>query len=573
MAGATGETPGDAGDALGATGAVSRLKGRLFEGVTLLCTLFGITVVAALLAYVANDAIRPATADTAWLLTFAGTVVAPAVVLAAYYYLRDPAGGVVAYESLGVPVVGLVAGGGLIVLFVELISPAGWTALVLSLVVAAAVVVAHRRLRPAAAVERLVVVVLAPPLALFGIPPLAMDFTLTGPLSGTEVFTIAFATPALLPSLSDLFLAVPLVHVGWPLLVVTITIPVAGLLGRLVARRREDGRGVRETVGGAVLVAGLGALTVPQFGLAAEHWVLLVTAALVPTGVYLEGVLRRGRGVSGLAMPVVLVGGTVLGLVVVDALAAAGPDVWLDWSFLTSPHSRTPADAGIYPALVGTVMIMVVMIVAIFPVGVGAAIYLEEYAPDSGFWGRVVGIIEINIGNLAGVPSVVYGLLGLALFIRGIGLESGIVIVGGLTVGLLILPIVIISAQEAIRAVPDSSRRASYGMGATKWQTVRNVVLPQALPGILTGTIIALGRAIGETAPLLMIGIASSVRLAPGGFFDKTSAMPRQIFSWSSEFDPDFRFGVLAAGVITLVVVLLLMNGAAIVIRNKHQRS
>jgi phosphate transport system permease protein len=573
MAGATGETPGDAGDALGATGAVSRLKGRLFEGVTLLCTLFGITVVAALLAYVANDAIRPATADTAWLLTFAGTVVAPAVVLAAYYYLRDPAGGVVAYESLGVPVVGLVAGGGLVVLFVELISPAGWTALVLSLVVAAAAVVAHRRLRPAAAVERLVVVVLAPPLALFGIPPLAMDFTLTGPLSGTEVFTIAFATPALLPSLSDLFLAVPLVHVGWPLLVVTITIPVAGLLGRLVARRREDGRGVRETVGGAVLVAGLGAVIVPQFGLAADHWVLLATAALVPTGVYLEGVLRRGRGVSGLAMPVVLVGGTVLGLVVVDALAAAGPNVWLDWSFLTSPHSRTPADAGIYPALVGTVMIMVVMIVAIFPVGVGAAIYLEEYAPDSGFWGRVVGIIEINIGNLAGVPSVVYGLLGLALFIRGIGLESGIVIVGGLTVGLLILPIVIISAQEAIRAVPDSSRRASYGMGATKWQTVRNVVLPQALPGILTGTIIALGRAIGETAPLLMIGIASSVRLAPGGFFEKTSAMPRQIFSWSSEFDPDFRFGVLAAGVITLVVVLLLMNGAAIVIRNKHQRS
>jgi len=215
---------------------------------------------------------------------------------------------------------------------------------------------------------------------------------------------------------------------------------------------------------------------------------------------------------------------------------------------------------------------LLVIVALVFPAGVGAAIYLEEYAPDSGPAGRLVSLVEINVGNLAGVPSVVYGLLGLALFVKGIGLETGIVLVGGLTVGLLVLPIVIISSMEAIRAVPDSLRQASDGMGATRWQTIRCVVLPQALPGILTGTILALGRAIGETAPLLMIGAAASVRLAPNGFFDKFSAMPRQIFAWSSEFDPDFRFGVLAAGVVTLLAVLLLLNGTAIVIRNKYQQ-
>ncbi|MFW5959403.1 MAG: phosphate ABC transporter permease PstA, partial [Natronomonas sp.] len=258
---------------------------------------------------------------------------------------------------------------------------------------------------------------------------------------------------------------------------------------------------------------------------------------------------------------------------ITSALGFSGPNAWLDWGFLTNVHHRTPREAGIYPALVGSVMIVLVIALTAFPVGVGAAIYLEEYAPNSGRLARFIELIEINIGNLAGVPSIVYGLLGLALFVQGIGLRSGTVIVGGLTVGLLILPIVIISAQEALRAVPDSQRQASYGMGATQWQTVRNVVLPEALPGILTGTILALGRAIGETAPLLMIGIASSVRSPPSGFFSKTGAMPRQIFSWSSEIAPEFRTGVLAAGVIVLVVVLIVMNGTAIILRNRSQRS
>jgi len=151
-------------------------------------------------------------------------------------------------------------------------------------------------------------------------------------------------------------------------------------------------------------------------------------------------------------------------------------------------------------------------------------------------------------------------------------MPSGAVIVGGLAIGLLILPIVIISAQEALLAVPDSHREAAYGMGATRWQMTRSVVLPQAIPGILTGTILAVGRAIGETAPLLMIGAAASVRLAPNSFSDQLPAMPRQIFAWSTNLEPEIRHGVLAAGVVTLLVVLLVMNGTAIIIRNKFQR-
>jgi len=264
--------------------------------------------------------------------------------------------------------------------------------------------------------------------------------------------------------------------------------------------------------------------------------------------------------------------GPFCGALLADLFGFAPPDPWLDWGFLTSAHSRTPVEAGFYPPIVGSVMMLIVIALSTFPVGVGAAIYLEEYAPDSGLAGKFITLVEINIGNLAGVPSVVYGLLGLALFIRVLNMPTGAVMVGGLAIGILILPIVIISAQEAIRAVPDSHREAAYGMGATRWQTTRSVVLPQAIPGILTGTILAVGRAIGETAPLLMIGAASSVRLAPSGFFDQLPAMPRQIFAWSTNLEPEIRHGVLAAGVVTLLVVLLIMNGTAILIRNKYQR-
>jgi len=567
MASESAREPGFAGEG------VTHLRGRLFEAACLAATVFGISMVSFLLLYVARDAVRPFTADPGWHSVFLLTLVLPAAALAGYYLLFDRQAGAVAAATVGIPLVGALVGGGLAVLFVEVVSPQEWTALVVALLAAAGVVETHRRRRPEAALERLGVLLAAPALTVFGIPSVTVDTTLTGPFSGAGIVTVAFSTPALLPSVRELVLSVPALPLDWLLLLGTLTLPAAVAAGTVVARRREDGRGRRPFVAVSVGLAAVVALAAPTAGVSPATGVLVASTTLLPLGVAVTGVLHRGTGYRGFAFPVVLVGGALLSAAVTNAAGLVGPDPWLDWGFLTNATSRTPADAGIYPALVGSVLIVVVIALSAFPVGVGAAIYLEEYAPNTGRLGRVVDLIEINIGNLAGVPSVVYGLLGLALFVRGIGLRAGIVVVGGLTIGLLILPIVIISAQESIRAVPDSMRQASYGMGATKWQTVRNVVLPEALPGILTGTILAMGRAIGETAPLLMIGIASSVRSVPSGFLAKTGAMPRQIFSWSSEIQPEFRFGVLAAGVLTLLVVLLLMNGTAIVLRNRYQRT
>jgi phosphate transport system permease protein len=554
------------------TAPVSRLRGQVFEWVSAGATVFGISVVAGLLLYVANDALRPFSADPGWHFVFLGTIGLPAAALVVYYLLWNRTAGKVAYETVGLLTVGVVIAGGFVILFEELVTPIEWLGLIIGLCVAAGAVVGHARFRPEAALERLVVSVVAPPLAVFGIPAISIQHSIVLPLSGTELFTVAVSTPMLFPSVPAFVRAIPVLPVDWMLLVATVTLPLSFILARVVAARREDGRGQSELIGGAVIVATAAAIAAPVVGYTAELGVLIVTAVLVPSAAYLEGVFRRGEGLLGLGLPVVLFGGWLAGVAITGALGFAGPDPWLDWGFMTNPTSRDPLSAGIYPALVGSVLIVLVIALTAFPIGVGAAIYLEEYAPNTGRLGRLVDLIEINIGNLAGVPSIVYGLLGLALFVQGMGLRSGIVIVGGLTVGLLILPIVVISAQEAIRAVPDSRRQASYGMGATRWQTVRNVVLPEALPGVLTGTILALGRAIGETAPLLMIGIASSVRSSPDGFFSKTGAMPRQIFSWSSEIQPEFRYGVLAAGVVVLVAVLLVMNGTAILLRNRYQR-
>lgn len=252
---------------------------------------------------------------------------------------------------------------------------------------------------------------------------------------------------------------------------------------------------------------------------------------------------------------------TLLGYVSWDAIG------WLDWSFLTSGPSRFPEEAGLYPSIVGSIFMIALLIPITLVFGVGAAIYLAEYAPDN----RLTQIININIGNLAGVPSVVWGLLGLGVFVQLLGMDYGTLIAGSLTMSLLILPIVVISSYEAIDAVPDSYRKASYGMGATKWQTIRRVVLPRALPGIMTGTIIGLARALGETAPLIMIGVPTNVYSAPGSIFDKFSAMTMQLFAWTDYPQEEFQYGVLAAGVVTLLVVLLALNGLAIFIRHKFQ--
>jgi phosphate transport system permease protein len=544
---------------------VSRAKGLAFEGVCLAATSFALVSVLVLLLFVAVDAFAPATADAGWLGVYALAVVVPLLVLVGHYYrLEDPAGEV-AYATTGLPVVGLLLGGGFIVIFAELLSVTEWFALVLATAVAAGAIWGHARLRPQAALERLGVILLAPIVAIYGLPPVEV-VTLVNSLGlGVQI-------PTRIVSLREVVLGLPVLPASWLLLLATLTVPVAAVFGHLVAQRRDSRRDGLVLLGGSVGLAAIGFGLGPLVGIGAVPWIVLVTFILPPLGTYVEGVLRRDEGVHGLAFPVVLVAGLGLASVLVGTLGFQGPETWLDWQFLTSSPSFDPELAGFYPPIVGSIMMLIVIIVSMFPIGVGAAVYLEEYAPSSGRGGQFIELIEINISNLAGVPSVVYGLLGLALFIRFANMPGGSVIVGALAVGLLILPIVIISAREAIRAVPDSDRQAAYGMGATRWQTVRTVVLPQAMPGILTGTILALGRAIGETAPLLMVGVAATVPLAPNSFVDKLPAMPRQLFTWAFEIDPAFRHGVLAAGVVTLLAVMLLMNATAIVIRNKYQR-
>ncbi len=245
---------------------------------------------------------------------------------------------------------------------------------------------------------------------------------------------------------------------------------------------------------------------------------------------------------------------------------------WLSLEFLTYPPSRFPESylpggrgAGIYPALVGSIFL--IALTALFTVflGVGAAIYLEEYAPDT----RTTSLIEANIANLAGVPSIVYGLLGLAVFVRFARMGQSL-LAGALTLTLLILPIVIVAAQEALRAVPDSQREAAYGVGATKWEVIRDVVLPAALPGIMTGTILSLSRAIGETAPILMVGAATSMFVAPDSLLGPFAAMPMQIFDWARLPQAEFQH-VAAAGIVVLLTVLLAMNAVAIYIRYRFE--
>jgi len=207
------------------------------------------------------------------------------------------------------------------------------------------------------------------------------------------------------------------------------------------------------------------------------------------------------------------------------------------------------------------VIIIALVAVLSFVLGVGTSVFLEEYMPGSGILGSLTRLLQVNIANLAAIPSVVYGLLGLGLFANLLGFGLGTAVTASLTLSLLILPITIISAQEAIRSVPDDLRRGSDAMGATRWQTTKNVVLPEAFPGILTGTILALGRAIGETAPLIMIGAATTVFSAPDSLFSRFSAMPMQIYAWANFPQAEFRYGVVAAGVITLLIILVGMNG------------
>ncbi len=247
-------------------------------------------------------------------------------------------------------------------------------------------------------------------------------------------------------------------------------------------------------------------------------------------------------------------------LLIVVARDGAGR---LTWAFLTSFPSRRPEQAGILPALAGSFFVMILTAALALPAGVAAAVYLEEYGPR-GRWARLV---EITIANLAGVPSIVYGLLGLGLFVRALGLGRS-VIAGAATLALLVLPVVVLSTREALRAVPAPLREASYALGATRWQTVRHQVLPAALPGVLTGLILAMSRAIGETAPLITIGALTYVPFLPDGLRSPFTVLPIQIFNWVSRPQTGFRANA-AAGILVLLVLLVAMNAAAIVWRDR----
>jgi phosphate transport system permease protein len=262
-------------------------------------------------------------------------------------------------------------------------------------------------------------------------------------------------------------------------------------------------------------------------------------------------------------------------LVLCIALVSLGAlifDIWSDgasrlsWNFLTGFPSRRAQNAGVWHALTGSVFVIVVTGLLAVPIGVAAAIYLEEYGGRS-FAAR---IIEMNITNLAAVPSIIYGLLGLGLFVRALGMGRS-VLAGASTLALLVLPVVILSTREALRAVPPSIREGSYALGATKWQTVWYQVLPVALPGILTGTILALSRAIGETAPLITIGALTFVAFAPDSIWSPFTVLPIQIFNWVSRPQRDFQVNA-AAGILVLLALLLTMNAAAIWLRDRYQK-
>ena len=255
---------------------------------------------------------------------------------------------------------------------------------------------------------------------------------------------------------------------------------------------------------------------------------------------------------------------------------------WITPSFITTAQSANALNAGVRTAILGSLWTIFISIIFAFPIGVGAAIYLQEYAKDN-FVNR---IIQTNINNLAGVPSIIYGILGLALFVRALNLITSGAVFGytdpvtangrtilsaGLTLGLLILPLIIINAQEAIKAVPNLLRQASYGMGATRWQTIWNHVLPSALPGILTGTILAISRAIGETAPLVVVGASTFITFDPDGPFSKFTTLPIQIYQWTARPQDVFR-NIAAGAIIVLLVLLLTMNAIAVLLRNRYSR-
>ncbi|CCQ33580.1 Phosphate ABC transporter permease protein [Halorhabdus tiamatea SARL4B] len=518
-----------------------RLKGSLFEATLLGATLVGIVSLLVLFGYIAFDTFQPLTASARWYLLYFGTLVAPTAAFT-WYARRHPAVGRANAKAFAV-VFGALAVSLVTYVVADAVSP--YDVLVFLLFGA------------------------IPPLLVGVYGRVTDERTYTGPAS--PLASVAgLAVAALLYGVVR-----PLVGIAppWLAYVGITTFPVAGILGAVVSRRWSRRRGViaatAALVSTLVLAGGLVGVGIdPSFP------VVLFSAFVIPVG-YVVGstVVTDPEGRIGVAGPFVLIGGILVGAGLERQLAIDGLQSYLTPTLLLeSWHGRVASEAGVYPQLVGSIVVVGFMAILAFPIGIFAAVYLEEYAPKSGWGGRFATLLEVNISNLAGVPSVVYGLLGLALFRRTLGFGTGIVVSAAGTLGLLILPIVVVSAQEAIRAVPDSIREASYGMGASRWQTLRNVVFPEAVPGILTGTILALARAIGETAPLIMIAVATTTYTPPEGLFSSATALPLQIFAARSSALPEFRHGVVPATAIVLLALMLVMNATAVVVRNRYER-
>ena len=295
-------------------------------------------------------------------------------------------------------------------------------------------------------------------------------------------------------------------------------------------------------------------------------------AARAVEGAGIRGVRPKGRGrnvlFSGLMYAAVAVSVLALAVLLYDVFSDGASAVTPDF-FTNQPSKVRPETAGAQSAILGTVYLMLITAVIVIPLGVATAIYLEEYADRTRWWNRLV---EVNIQNLAAVPSVVYGILGLAFFVRAPFELGTVLLAGGMTLALLVLPVVIIVGREAIRAVPPSIREGSLALGATQWQTIRRQVLPAAIPGVATGVILALSRAIGETAPLLLIGAAASPRFNPEGLDSAFTALPVQILVWSTDADQESFLPLAAAAILVLMGVLLVMNSIAIVLRNRFEQ-
>jgi phosphate transport system permease protein len=519
-----------------------RLKGQLFEAALLAATLVGIVSLVVLFGYIAFDAFQPLTASARWYLLYFGTLVTPTAAFT-WYARRDQAVRTANAKAYAVVFGGLAVS---LVTYVVADSLSPYDVFIYLLFGA------------------------IPPLLIGVYARVTDERTYTGPAIPVSI-VLGIGTAGLFYDVLR-----PLVGIAaqWIAYFGLATVPVAGILGLFVARRWSPRRGVIATTG-VILSALLVAFGLLGVGFDPSFWIVLFSVFAVPVG-YVVGstVVTKPDGRVGVLGPFILIGGVLVGATLERQLGVQGLESFLRPSLLlNSWDGLNASNAGVYPQIVGSIVIVAFMMVLAFPVGISAAVYLEEYAPNSGWGGRLASLLEVNISNLAGVPSVVYGLLGLALFRNTLGFGTGIVISAAGTLGLLILPIVVVSAQESIRAVPDSLREASYGMGASRWQTLRNVVFPQSIPGILTGTILALARAIGETAPLVIIAVATTTYTPPRGLFESATALPLQIFAARSSAMPEFRHGVVPAAAVVLLVLMLLMNATAILIRNRYQRN